>query len=65
MNEGVKGKISAQPHPTLCIQFLNRENNARAIDEGLTLQMSAFKFFTVACLRYTSVDKLNYPVLRR
>ena len=27
MNEGVKGKISAQPHPTLCIQFLNRENN--------------------------------------
>ena len=21
------GKISAQPHPTLCIQFLNRENN--------------------------------------
>ena len=23
----VRGKISAQPHPTLCIQFLNRENN--------------------------------------
>ena len=22
-----KGKISAQPHPTLCIQFLDRENN--------------------------------------
>ena len=21
------GKISAQPHPTLCIQFLDRENN--------------------------------------
>ena len=21
------GKISAQPHTTLCIQFLNRENN--------------------------------------
>ena len=21
------GKISAQPHSTLCIQFLNRENN--------------------------------------
>ena len=21
------GKISAKPHPTLCIQFLNRENN--------------------------------------
>ena len=21
------GKISVQPHPTLCIQFLNRENN--------------------------------------
>ena len=22
-------KISAQPHPTLCIQFLNRENNEK------------------------------------
>ena len=22
-----KGKISAQPHTSLCIQFLNRENN--------------------------------------
>ena len=22
-----QGKISVQPHPTLCIQFLNRENN--------------------------------------
>ena len=21
------GKISTQPHPTICIQFLNRENN--------------------------------------
>ena len=25
--ESVLGKISVQPHPTLCIQFLNRENN--------------------------------------
>ena len=24
---GVLGKISAQPHTTLCIQFLDRENN--------------------------------------
>ena len=24
---GTFGKISAKPHPTLCIQFLNRENN--------------------------------------
>ena len=23
----ILGKISEQPHPTLCIQFLNRENN--------------------------------------
>ena len=23
----VLGKISAQPHPTLCIQFLDREDN--------------------------------------
>ena len=29
MNSYIKllGKISAQPHTTLCIQFLNRENN--------------------------------------
>ena len=24
-------KISAQPHPTLCIQFLNRENNDKVV----------------------------------
>ena len=23
----IEGKISAQPHTTLCIQFLDRENN--------------------------------------
>ena len=23
------GEISAQPHPTLCFQFLNRENNEK------------------------------------
>ena len=26
-NEEINGKISAQPHTSLCIQFLNRENN--------------------------------------
>ena len=26
-----KGKISAQPHTTLCIQFLDRENNDKTI----------------------------------
>ena len=25
--EGIQGKISSQPHTTLCIQFLDRENN--------------------------------------
>ena len=26
------GKISTQPHPTLCIQFLDRENNDKTIN---------------------------------
>ena len=29
------GKISAQPHPTLCIQFLNRENNTFPLGEQI------------------------------
>ena len=27
----LEGKISAQPHTTLCIQFLDRENNEKTI----------------------------------
>ena len=37
------GKISAQPHPTLCIQFLNRENN----DKNNTLPLGKQICFTI------------------
>ena len=38
-----KGKISAQPHPTLCIQFLNRENN----DKNNTFPLGKQICFTI------------------
>ena len=37
------GKISAQPHPTLCIQFLDRENN----DKNNTLPWGKQICFTI------------------
>ena len=37
------GKISAQPHRTLCIQFLNRENN----DKNTTLPFGKQICFTI------------------
>ena len=37
------GKISAQPHPTLCIQFLNRENN----DKNNTFPLGKQICFTI------------------
>ena len=39
----VFGNISAQPHPTLCIQFLNRENN----DKNNTLPLGKQICFTI------------------
>ena len=36
-----EGKISAQPHPTLCIQFLNIENN----DKNNTFPLGKQIFF--------------------
>ena len=36
-------KISAQPHPTLCIQFLNRENN----DKNNTFPLGKQICFTI------------------
>ena len=39
----LKGKISAQPHPTLCIQFLNRENN----DKNSTFPLGKQICFTI------------------
>ena len=37
------GKISAQPHTTLCIQFLNRENN----DKNNTFPLGKQICFTI------------------
>ena len=37
------GKISAQPHPTLCIQFLNIENN----DKNNTFPLGKQICFTI------------------
>ena len=42
-NRNMFGKISAQPHPTLCIQFLDRENN----DKNNTLPLGKQICFTV------------------
>ena len=39
----LKGKISVQPHTTLCIQFLNRENN----DKNNTLPLGKQICFTI------------------
>ena len=41
--EEVRGKISAQPHTTLCIQFLDRENN----DKNNTLPLGKQICFTI------------------
>ena len=40
---GEVGKISAQPHPTLCIQFLNRGNN----DKNNTFPLGKQICFTI------------------
>ena len=42
-NRNMFGKISAQPHPTLCIQFLDRENN----DKNNTLLLGKQICFTI------------------
>ena len=39
----VRGKISAQPHTTLCIQFLDKENN----DKNNTLPLGKQVCFTI------------------
>ena len=40
--EAIDGKISVQPHTTLCIQFLDRENN----DKNNTLPLGKQVCFT-------------------
>ena len=42
-DETFTGKISAQPHPTLCIQFLNRGNN----DKNNTFPLGKQICFTI------------------
>ena len=41
----LEGKISAQPHTTLCIQFLDRENN----DKNNTLPLGKQICFRAVC----------------
>ena len=53
------GKISAQPHPTLCIQFLNRGNN----DKNNTFPLGKQICFTIVwgcaeTLPYTSTKQI-------
>ena len=50
-----EGKISAQPHPTLCIQFLNIENN----DKNNTFPLGKQIFFTIV---WGCAETLTYPL---
>ena len=42
-----QGKISAPPHPTLCIQFLDRENNDENNNKNNTLPLGKQICFTI------------------
>ena len=60
------GKISAQPHPTLCIQFLDRENN----DKNNTLPLGkqiCFKIVwdcaEISLLLIKSISLFNQKIL--
>ena len=44
VNDFKFGKISAKPHTTLCIQFLNRENN----DKNSKISIGKTALFTTA-----------------
>ena len=50
------GKISAQPHTTLCIQFLNRENN----DKNNTLPLGKQICFTIV---WGCTETLPIPIM--
>ena len=54
------GKISAHPHPTLCIQFLNRENNNKNNTHILCVLRSFWRF-----LPFLLVYHRCYSVIRR
>ena len=51
------GKISAQPHPTLCIQFLNRENN----DKNNTFPLGKQICFTIVWGSAETLPKILPP----
>ena len=54
------GKISAHPHPTLCVQFLNRENNDKNNTQILCVRRSFWRF-----LPFLLVYHRCYSVIRR
>ena len=56
-HESLVGKISVQPHPTLCIQFLNRENN----DKNNTLPLGKQICFTMV---WGCAETLPFSLLR-
>ena len=60
------GKISAQPHTTLCIQFLSRENN----DKNNTFPLGKQICFTIVwgcteTLPFYLLTKFEVPTVRR
>ena len=57
MSIATLGKISAQPHPTLCIQFLNRGNN----DKNNTFPLGKQICFTIV---WGCAETLPYTRLR-
>ena len=57
-DDSMGGKISVQPHTTLCIQFLNRENN----DKNNTLPLGKQICFIIV---WGCVEILPYGVLER
>ena len=62
----VNGKISAQPHPTLCIQFLNRENNDKNSTFPLGKQIcfaivwGCAETFTICSVEFIEVQSRNF-----
>ena len=60
-DQAKRGKISAQPHPTLCIQFLDRENN----DKNNTLPLGKQICFTTVWGCAEILPKTFLPLLNQ
>ena len=58
-----QGKISAQPHPTSCIQFLDRENN----DKNNTLPLGKKIYFIIVwgCAKIFTSGSIRRKIFRR